>query len=379
MRRALLWLMLTLTAMPPVVTWANGNGSPLARIKELVHIEGIRDNHLFGYGLVVGLAGTGDGNTGYTQQSIASLMRNMGVPVDPNAVKTRSVASVLVTAKLPPFARPGATIDVTVSTVGDCKSLQGGTLMPTELRGYDNQTHAVAQGPLSLGGSNPLKGGGDMKLNHPTVATIPQGAIVEGQPLQIDILQKNVFRLMLHQPDFVVADRIKDAINRALGPRAGGQTIASAVNPGLVEVNVLPLLDAFDSLVQLIAAIEQIEIQTDEVARVVVNERTGTVVMGHNVRISRAAVSHHDYSISFLQTEETLDAPGSRRDGERLITTETEISPKDGPPFRVVPDAATVQELIDALNALRVEPRDMIAILQALRNAGALKAELVIL
>lgn len=364
--------------------WANGASSAIARIKDITQLEGVRGNHLFGYGLVVGLDDTGDSRTGYSQESIAALMRNMGVPVEAQAVRTRSVAAVLVTSVLPPFARPGGGIDVSISTVGDCKSLEGGMLMPTELRGYDGQTHAVAQGAITIGGRNPGRGGGggDILLNHRTVAVIPNGAVVEGPPVETDILQGNVIRYLLHDPDFVTANRVKDAVNEAVRERAGGRDVATALNAGVVEVNVLPLVDAYDSLVELIAELEQLEIRTDEVARVVINERTGTVVMGHNVRISKAAVSHHDFIISFSRTEETVSParPRSVPGGETtIITEEVELQEKDKPPFRVLDDTTTVKDLIDTLNALAVTPRDMIAILQALRSAGALKAEIVVL
>lgn len=371
---------LVLLTLASAVALANGDGSTFARIKDITQVEGVRANHLFGYGLVIGLSGTGDSNTGFSQQSISALMRNLGVPVDPTAIRTRSVAAVMVTAQLPPFARPGGTLDVTISTFGDCSSLQGGTLLPTELQGYDGRTHAVAQGPVTIGGVNPTGGGtGGVKRNHPTVARIPNGAIIEGEPVETDVLQKNVVRFLLVDPDFVTANHIKDTINRFLAAKSGNKPVATAINAGTVEVNVLPLVDQYDSLVALIAEIEALEVQTDEVARVVINERTGTVVMGHNVRISRAAVSHHDFSITFTRTEESLDDGRGRPVTDRVVTEETGVTEKKGPPFRVVNDAPTVRDLIDTLNDLGLKPRDMIAILQALHSAGALKAELVIL
>jgi flagellar P-ring protein precursor FlgI len=343
-----------------------------ARIKDIAKIVGVRNNQLFGYGLVGGLNGTGDKQgTEFTIQTLTNMLLKMGINVDPLQVKVKNVAAVVVTAELPAFARPGIKLDVLVSSIGDAKSLQGGTLMITPLQGVDGETYALAQGPVSLGGFAAGGGGEGTNKNHPTVGTIPSGALVE-RAVVIPLQLRERLHFVLHQPDFTTADAVSKAMNQSVG-----HIVASSQDSRTVFVDVPESFQ--DHVVDYIARLETIEVSVDAPARVVVNERTGTVVMGENVRISTVAVSHGGLSVVITQ-EPIVSQPSPFGQGRTVVTQDTEVSVKEEPShLMVLPSGVSLGEVVKALNAVGVTPRDLIAILQAMKSAGALNAELVIM
>jgi flagellar P-ring protein precursor FlgI len=343
-----------------------------ARIKDIAKIVGVRNNQLFGYGLVGGLNGTGDKQgTEFTIQTLANMLLKMGINVDPSQVKVKNVAAVTVTAELPAFARPGMKLDVLVSSIGDAKSLQGGTLMITPLQGVDGETYALAQGPLSLGGFAAGGGGEGTQKNHPTVATIPSGALVE-RAVVVPLHLRERLHFVLHQPDFTTADAVSKAMNQSVG-----HVVASSQDSRTVLVDVPESFQ--DHVVDYIARLETIEVSVDAPARVVVNERTGTVVMGENVRISTVAVSHGGLSVVITE-EPVISQPSPFGQGRTVATRDKEVSVEEEPShLMVLPSGVSLGEVVKALNAVGVTPRDLIAILQAMKSAGALSAELVIM
>lgn len=351
-----------------------GHQADAARIKDLATIAGVRENSLIGYGLIIGLSGTGD-KTGtlFTVQSLSSMLNKMGVAVDANAVKVKNVAAVVVTAKLPPFVRPGGRIDVVVSSLGDATSLQGGTLLLTPLQGADQQAYAVAQGPVSIGGFLGGKDGDTVQKNHPTVGRISGGATVE-RAVPIAFEDKASLTLLLRQQDFTTATRLAAVINTRLG--AGDP--AAAVDSGTVRLQVP---EAYHGrIVELVAEIEGLEVAVDLPAKVVVNERTGTIVMGEHVRIADVAVSHGNLTIR-VKTELQVSQPSPLSEGGQTVVTpkrQTDVTEDDAQVI-LLPDGTSLGDVVRGLNAIGVTPRDLIAILQAMRAAGALQAELEIL
>ncbi|MGA7144648.1 MAG: flagellar basal body P-ring protein FlgI [Desulfobacterales bacterium] len=363
-----------------------------ARLKDISTIKGIRQNQLLGYGLVVGLNGSGDkSSTGFTIQALANLLEHIGVHVNPNDVKVKNVAAVMVSAKLPPFARIGKKIDVTLSSIGDAKSLQGGTLLLTPLKGVDGKVYALAQGPISIGGySAGGAAGGGVTKNHPTVGRISGGASIEKE-LPLSIISKKEFTIILDNPDFNTAARAANAINSKIG-----QNLATPIDSGTVKFNIPARYDG--SVVTLIARIEDVVIEPDSVAKVIVNERTGTVVVGENVRIQKVAVAHGNLSIHIKENKEvsqplpfspsgggvlpqqmkggTIVAPG----GSTVVTPQSDVSvAEENSRLLLIPKGRTIGELVNALNAIGVTPRDLITILQAINAAGALEGELEII
>lgn len=364
-----------------------------ARVKDLVSIKGVRPNQLFGYGLIVGLNGTGDKDgTVFTLQTLANMLEAMGIHVKPKEVKVNNVAAVMVSATLPPFSRIGRKMDVTVSSIGDAKSLQGGTLLLTPLKGVDGRVYALAQGPISVGGySAGGAAGGGVTKNHPTVGTISGGATVEKEiPLPMENQRELMF--VLNSPDFMTATRIAGAINERYGENA-----ARAVDSGTLQFQVPPGMET--GVVHLLAELGNLDVTPDSIAKVIVNERTGTVVIGENVRISQVAVAHGNMSIQIKETKEVSQplpfSPPSPRGAETrrtedgvtvtpgaatVVTPETDVGVEEEKTGLVlVPEGRTVGELVRALNAIGVGPRDLITILQAMRTAGALQAELEII
>ncbi len=343
-----------------------------ARIKDIAKIVGVRNNQLVGYGLVGGLNGTGDKQgTEFTIQSLTNMLTKMGLNVDPMAVKVKNVAAVMVTAELPAFARPGMRLDVTVSSIGDAKSLQGGTLLMTPLQGIDGETYALAQGALSLGGFSAGQGGDSAGKNHPTVGMIPSGAVVE-RSVVVPIQLRERIHFVLNQPDFTTAEEVSRAMNRQIG-----ETVAFSQDSRTVFVDVPA--DFQEHVVDFIARLERVEVSVDTPARVVVNERTGTVVMGENVRISTVAVSHGGLSV-VIQEEPVISQPAPFGEGRTVVTSDTEVSVEEEPShLMVLPAGVSLGDVVQALNAVGVTPRDLIAILQAMKGAGALSAELVIM
>ena len=353
-------------------------GSPLScqasRIKDLVHIQGVRDNQLVGYGLVVGLKGTGDkGGTTFTITSLANMLKKMGLTVDPDDLKVKNVAAVIVTATLPPFARRGNRIDVTVSSLGDAASLQGGTLLMTPLKGPDTQIYAVAQGPLSVGGfSAGGAAGGGVQKNHPTVGRIPQGALVEKE-IPFSLNTDKPLLMSLEKADFITASRIAKKINDTLN-----KEIAYASDPRNVRLEIPPQFQP--KLVELIATIHELEVSPDNRARVIINERSGTVVVGEDVRISSIAISHGNLSIEIKERTMVSQPPPFSSGGETTVVPRTKIEIKEERGKLIpLPANTSIGELVKALNTIGVSSRDMIAILQSIRAAGALHAELEII
>lgn len=347
---------------------------PEVRIKDVARLRGVRENQLVGYGLVIGLAGTGDSNrSGMTIASIRSALERFGVRVPPGEIETKNMASVVVTATLPPFARSGDRIDVTVSAVGDAKSLQNGILLQTPLRAANGEIYAVAQGPISIGGGTP--GGAAARAqaaapSHPTVGRLPGGALIERE-IRSDVIEPDgTIVYQLSRPDFTTASRLARSINDAFEP-----DIAEAVDAGTVRI-VVP--DNFRrNLVDFISKVEGLYLAPDAEARVVVNERTGTVVFGENVRVSEVAVTHASLSVQ-VTTEATPGGAGGLPGGGGGGATTLTVS-EEGGNIRSVPAAATVRDVVRALNAVGAKPRDVIAILQAMAEAGAIHARIEVM
>lgn len=347
------------------------------RLKDMANFAGVRNNQLVGYGLVVGLNGSGD-STGsdVLKKTLGGALAKMGVGIDPSKLQVKNVAAVMVTASLPPFSKNGSTIDVVVSSVGDAKSLQGGTLLMTPLRAANQEVYAVAQGPLSVGGFSVESedGTSSVSKNHTTVGKIPNGAIVEKE-VDFGLDGKTELRLALNKPDFTTAIRVSSSINKFLNSK-----LAVPVDSGSIQITVPKRY--LGKVVSLIANIEALDVQPDANARVVINERTGTVVMGEKVRISTVAVAHGNLSIQIEQKYETSQ-PQSLSLGQTVTNPDTDIyideaSEKDRK-LVLVPEGISIGEVIRALNAIGVSPRDLISILQAIKEAGALQGELVLI
>jgi flagellar P-ring protein precursor FlgI len=340
------------------------------RIKDIARVGGVRSNQLIGYGLVVGLDGSGDSNGPlFTGQSVAAMMERFGVTVPAGAIKIKNVAAVIVTADLPAFVRNGSALDVQVSSLGDAKSLQGGTLLQTPLRAGNGGVYAVAQGAVSVGGFTAGGGGSSQSKNHVTAGRVPGGALVE-QEVPTTLAADGALLITLHQADFTTAARVAQAINRSpLG------LVARAADAGTVEVALPGGADP----VLTVAGIETLPVTTDVAARVVVNERTGTVVIGGNVTVSACAIAHGSLSVSIRARPEVSQPNPLSKRGKTVVVPNTRVDAREeGGRVQTVPAAATVDQVVRALNALGVTPRDLIAILQALKGSGSLKADLEI-
>ena len=343
-----------------------------ARIKDLTIVEGGRENQLVGYGIVAGIAGKGDSQLNFTIQSIANALQRFGVNVPASTLKSNNVAAVMITADIPAFAKPGSKIDVTVSSIGDAQTLQGGVLLQTPLLGADDVVYAVAQGPLAVGGfigGSGGAGGATVQKNHPTVGSISGGALVERE-IAAQIVTNKQIELLLINPDFASAARMAEAINKVF-PRTALAKDASTVN--------ICVPDAYTGYeVNFIASLGAIEVVPDNIARVVINERTGTIIATANVRISTVAVSHGSLTIS-IASSQAVSQPNPLSKGQTQVTqsTETNVNEQKGG-FKVVDEFPTIQEVASALNALGLSTRDMMAIFQAMKKAGALQADLVL-
>lgn len=348
--------------------------APAARLKDLVDIEGVRENQLIGYGLVVGLAGTGDRQqTVFSNQSLTNILERMGISVSPTAIRVKNTAAVMVTASLPAFAQPGVHIDITVSAIGDAANLQGGILVLTSLRGADGQVYAVAQGPVVTGGFSSGRGGTSQTVNHPTVGRAPNGATVE--KLSPSVAPKGVVRLQLRHSDFTTSARIVDAVNQ----KFAGATppSAHAENSGLVSVAVPPAFAARP--MEFVAELENLSVEPDRPAKVIINERTGTIILGKEVRIAPVAILHGNLSVE-VQTVMAVSQPNPLSGGTTEAVPQTTVGTKEEKARTVVlKQGATIEELVRALSAIGSTPRDIIAILQGLRSAGALEAELEVI
>jgi len=343
-----------------------------SRIKELAQLEGVRANQLVGYGLVVGLNGTGDSaSTKFTVQSLVNMMERLGVTVDPDKVKVSNVAAVIVTAELPPFARTGSAIDVEVSSVGDAANLAGGTLLMTPMKAADGKIYAVAQGPLVVGS---LAFGGKaakVQKNHPTAGRIPDGALVERE-VPFVFGQQRELSYRLKDSDFTTVSRMSEAVNRHFGA-----DIARSLDAGQMQV-AIP--DKFqDRVVDFVAELERLNVIPDVQARIVVNEKTGTIVMGDKVRISTVAVSHGNLSL-VISEKTNVSQPNPLGAGQTVASPETQVDvAEDKGNLVVLQQGVSIGDVAAALNAIGATPRDLIAIFQAIKAAGALYADLVIL
>lgn len=348
--------------------------APSARLKELVSLEGVRDNQLIGYGIVVGLKGTGDRQqTLFTAQSLANMLQQMGVTVSAATMLVRNTAAAMVTATLPPFAQPGMQIDVTVAAMGDCASLQGGLLLMTSLRGINGQVYSIAQGPVVTGGFIIGGAGTTQTLNHPTVGRIPGGAIVE-QPAP-SVTPSHQVKLQLHEADFTTAARIAEAVNNHFTAEA--KPIAHAESSGLVSVAIPASFST--RATEFIAELEAVTVRPDRPARVVINERTGTIVMGKEVHVSPVAIMHGNLTVE-IQTTYNVSQPGPLSSGTTQVVPQVSVGVKEEKARNVVlKEGATVEELVRALTSIGSTPRDIIAILQSLRSAGALESELEVI
>lgn len=354
----------------PSLVWASNLE---VRIKDIVRIDGIRDNQLMGYGLVVGLNGSGDSpRNEFTVQSIINLLDEYGVRVSTSDTQIRNVAAVMVTAVLPAFAQPGDTIDVTVSSIGDAKSLQGGTLLLTPLMAPNKQVYAVAQGPLSIGGFNARTGGASVQQNHTLVGRIPGGAIVERGVDGQFVNENGEITYHLDYNDFNTVARIAEVMNAYLG----GTEAAAPVNSRTIRLTVPEEYGGIEIL--LIAELGNLTVVPDRIARVVVNERTGTIVMGSEVRIAPVSITHGGIKVT-VEEQTFVSQPDSLSNGETVTFTERTLKVEEPGTTAYLDQGADVQSVVNALNRIGATPRDVIAILQALKTAGALHADLIVM
>lgn len=346
-----------------------------ARIKDVVDIEGVRDNMLVGYGLVVGLNGTGDtlNNSPFTEKSLVGMLERLGINTRGDTMKTKNVAAVMVTATLPPFSAQGSRIDVSVSTLGDAKSLQGGTLLVTPLLGADGQVYSVAQGQIAIGGFSAEGKGTSVVKGVPTSGRIASGAIIERE-IGFKLADMSTLHLSLRNPDFTTAQRISQAINSEIkGARANAQDNANVV------VQVPPSMRG--DMVKLLTSIEQIQVAPDQVAKVVIDEQSGIIVMGENVRINKVAIAQGNLTIRVTETPQ-VSQPNALSTGGTTQTvdrTAIDVDQGEGQKLAVFNSGVSLQELVHGLNALGVGPRDMITILQSIKAAGALQAEIEVI
>ena len=364
-----------------------------ARVKDIAGISGVRDNQLIGYGLVVGLAGTGDDvKNGFTKESLANMLSRQGIAMKDKTLKADNTAAVMVTATLPPFIKMGSQLDVFVSSIGNSKSLYGGTLLMVPLRGADGEIYAVAQGPITLGGFSAGGGGGSSVKNHPSAGRISNGALVEKQ-LRYDFEKSRTLSINLYNPDFTTSSRLAASINSVINNVAAKEVDSSSVSVKLPE-------DSRVNIFELISQIENLDVPVDSKAVVVMNEKTGTVVMGENVRIATVAIAHGNLSIQikedilvsqplpFAPSPPSGGVPRTGKEGEVIVapggqtvvtTDKTTTVNEEKKQLMVIPRGVTIQDVVKALNAVGVAPRDLITIMQTIKAAGALQADLRII
>ena len=361
-------------ALLTFVLWHGaGSFAHASRVKDLSLVEGGRDNQLVGYGIVVGLAGDGDSSSASTLRSIANILQRYGLTVSATDIKAKNVAAVMLTTEIGAFLKPGAKIDVNVASMGDAKSLQGAVLLQTPLLGADGRVYAVAQGPVAIGGFSGGAGGAGgstVQKNHPTVGSISSGAIVERE-IPAVFVRDNAVRLLLHNPDFTSASRKADAIN------AQWPAVATPVDAATVSVLLPPNYRGRD--VAFIADLGQIESTADTLARIVINERTGTIVATSTVRLSQVAIAHGSLTITVTNQQGVSQPNAFNNSGQTATTQSTQTAVNEGKGgFSVLNEPPTIERLAAALNALGVSTREMMAIFQTLKRSGALQAELVI-
>jgi flagellar P-ring protein precursor FlgI len=338
-------------------------------LKQLIQVEGARDNQLQGYGIVVGLEGTGDSKKSlFTTRSIVSMLKSYGVNVLAEDIKVDNAAAVMVTMTLKPFAREGQRYDVVVSSIGDAENLQGGELLQTPLFGADNEVYAVAQGRVSIGGFNIKSGGANIRKNHPTVGRVPEGGIIE-QTLTSHIVNNNSIRLLLNNADYMTAAKITEAINLW-----AGQKIAVSEDAGSIRVM---LTDKYiNNPVLLVAQLSKISVVPDKQAKIVMNTRTGTIVIGEGVRLSKAAIAHGNLSV-VISPNISVSQPAPLSEGETVEVSQPEISVSEtGGKVMVMNEGSTIGDVVKALNSIGASPRDIISIIQALKEAGSLYAKI---
>lgn len=363
---------LSLLVLLCVLVSATSVDAKTTRIKDIVDIEGVRDNQLVGYGLVVGLNGTGDSlnNSPFTEQSLAAMLERMGVSVRDQNLNTGNVAAVMVTATLPPFTNQGSRIDVTISALGDASSLQGGTLLVTPLMAADSEVYAVAQGPVAISGYSASAAAGTQTQNIPTAGRIASGAIVERE-LDFKLTDLTEVRLALRNPDFTTARRIVQAIN--------GFTSASVASTDNAASITLKRPDNYQgNIVELITDIEQLPVEPDQAARVVIDERSGVIVMGSDVKISTVAIAQANLTVKITETPQVSQPNPFAEVGNTVVVPRSDIDVNASPDAKLalVETGVTLQDLVTGLNRLGVPPRDVITILQAIKAAGALQAEI---
>ncbi len=345
-----------------------------SRVKDIASIEGVRDNQLIGYGVVVGLNQTGDRRqTVFSAQTLTNLLQKMGVQVSPALLRVNNTAAVMVTATLPPFAQPGTRLDVTVSAIGDASNLQGGMLLLTNLRAADGNPYALAQGAVVTGGFVAGSGGNRQTTNHPTVGRVPTGATVERIPPSVT--PKTEVRLQLHRADYTSADRLVEAINK----KFTGAESAPAISENAALVRVRIPQEFIANPVRFIAQLESIQVDTDAVARIVINERSGTIVMGKQVKVTPVAIMHGNLSVQ-VETSFDVSQPAPFSSGSTTVVPRIGVGVNEEKARNIVlKNGATVEELVQSLSTIGATARDIIAILQNLRTAGALDAEIEVI
>jgi flagellar P-ring protein precursor FlgI len=368
LKKSLAVVCASLLTLIPVEAYA------FSRVKDLVDVEGIRDNMLVGYGLVVGLNGSGDSliNAPFTEQSLITMLERLGVNARGQTMQTKDIAAVMVTANLHAFAAQGTRIDVSVSALGDAKSLQGGTLLVTPLAGADGGVYALAQGPVSIGGFTASGAAASVTRGVPTAGRISNGAIVERE-VGFSLAAQTQLRLSLHNPDLTTATRIAGAINAYLG-----NPVAAVDDPATVHIQVPATYHG--GVVGLLTDVQQLKVDPDEPARVVIDENSGVIVMGSDVRISTIAIAQGNLTIKVTETPE-VSQPGPLSNGTTQVVPRTQIQVDDskGNKMAVLTEGVSLQKLVDGLNALGVGPRDIISILQAIKAEGALQAEIEVI
>ena len=346
-----------------------------SRIKDLVDYEGIRENQLVGYGLVVGLNGTGDSlsNSPFTKQSLQAMLERLGINTRDTNLRTANVAAVMVTGNLPPFATQGTRMDVTVSALGDSKSLQGGTLLVTPLHGANGEVYAVGQGPVAVGGFKAEGDGASITRGVPTVGRIANGAIIERE-ITYQLVNQRSLRLALRNPDLTTATRIVAVINTF-----SSFNIAKALDPGTVQIDLPD--DYKNDIITLLTEIEQLRVEPDLNAKVIINERTGIIVMGRDVKLSTVAIAQGNLTVTVTEAPQVSQPSPFAENAETVVVPRTQLSVDDegNRKLAVIDNGVTLHSLVDGLNALGIGPRDMISILQAVKAAGALQAEIEVM
>jgi flagellar P-ring protein precursor FlgI len=367
LRAALAALVALTIAVPPVPAAAT------SRIKDLASIEGIRQNQLLGYGLVVGLNGTGDtlNNTPFTKQSLQAMLERLGVNIRGQQIRTGNVAAVMVTANLPPFATQGTRIDVTASAMGDSKSLQGGTLLVTPLLGADGNVYAVAQGSLAVGGFQAEGEAAKITRGVPTVGRLPNGANIERE-IDFSLASLGQLRLSLRNADFTTAKRIAVAINDYIG-----SPVAEPLDPSTVQLTLPKKFP--QNVVAMLTEIEQLQVEPDNAAKIVIDERSGVIVIGRDVRVSTVAVAQGNLTVTISEAPQVSQpAPLSR--GRTVVVPRTQVGvQEEGKGLALVHEGVSLQQIVDGLNALGIGPRDLIVILQAIKAAGAIQADIEVM